>query len=435
MHAGTDTDTDWDNNALSTLYIRLPSRSAAESVSEAAGWTSLHCAYAQTQGDTLMREGQAPIAQLSAAIAGALRVVVILSASDVSLLQAKIPPLSAARLRAALPHLLEDQLMSDPAESVFIPGASQDGQRLVAVIQRDWLEIIARTLFAYGARHLVALAAQLCLPLSSNALSAASHDAANGIDLSLRFGPQAGIGLFLQCEPTQNGEYEVLQTLSALVPTQALHLQVAPTRVASYQAAVKELALDSRMTIVADHWSRWISGARLAPLNLLSSLDGAGTPEFDWKPWRWSMLLLALVLLVNIIGLNADWWRLQSEATSLRGQMLQTYKASFPRENVIVDPLAQMQQHIAAAQRSAGQPAADDFTTLSGNFSAAWSLAGGGQTVASVIAGIDYRERSLIVRLKQGAILPRDALRAALADYGLSLSPAPNNAWQIRNAK
>ncbi len=432
MHA----DRNGNRHNLSTLYIRLPSRSAAESTNDsAAGWASLRCAYAQTQGDTLMREGHAPLAQLADAIAGAAQVVLILSACDVSLLQAKIPPLSAARLRAALPNLLEDQLMSEPGELVFIPGATLDGQRMVAVIARDWLEMIAQTIFAYGARHLVALAAQLCLPLAPGALAAACYPSANGIDLSLRLGAQSGIGLFLQSEPAQTSEQTVLQTLAAITPTQPLYLTVPSADLATYQAAAKELALDLRITVAADHWSRWITGARAEPLNLLSSLDGAGTPGFDWKPWRWPLILLALGLLVNILGLNADWWRLQSEASSLRSQMLQTYKASFPRENVIVDPLAQMQQHMAAAQRSAGQPAADDFAILCANFSAAWTLAGGGQTASAVIAGVDYHDRSLFLRLKQGAILPREALRSALADYALTFTPAANNTWQIRSAK
>src|SRR5674476_1695699 len=105
-----------------------------------------------------------PLSELSDTVAKSQRVVLLLAASDVTLLRVKVPPLSSARLKATLPNLVEDQLIADPSDCVVVAGGLSDGLRTVAVVQRAWLDLLAKTLFAIGARALAALPAQLCLP-------------------------------------------------------------------------------------------------------------------------------------------------------------------------------------------------------------------------------------------------------------------------------
>ncbi|MDP9109640.1 MAG: type II secretion system protein GspL, partial [Pseudomonadota bacterium] len=129
---------------MSTLYIRLLSNAAAERLGELR---QLHCPFALvSEPGAVEREGEATLADLAPMIAQAARVTVLLAASDVSLLRLKVPPLSPARLRAALPNLLEEKLMSDPADCVIVAGALSEGLRTVAVVQRAWLEQLASTL-------------------------------------------------------------------------------------------------------------------------------------------------------------------------------------------------------------------------------------------------------------------------------------------------
>lgn len=424
---------------MSTLYIRLPSRAAADA---AAHWVTLSCPYALTQGDTVSSEGTAPLADLADQIARAQRVVLLVAASDVTLLRIQVPPLSPARLKAALPNLLEDQLMSDPAESVFVPGPSSAGLRTVAVVNRGWLEILAHTISAYGARNIAALPAQACLPFEAGIVNAAALAPDGEIDLTLRLAEHQGIGLSIQPEQAESAEREVIEALCAMVPVQPISLYVAQSRVRHYQeVAAGMLALDQRVTVHADQWSRWIAGSQQAvgqALNLFAALTGAGSPAFEWRPWRWPAALLILLLLVNIIGLNVDWWRKKRESDTLRTSMVQIYKAAFPREQVIVDPLAQMKQKIAAAQRISGQPAADDLLALAANFGAAWQSAVGTPPEAS-LTGMDYREHALIVHTKPGVVVPQDALRLALGERHLAMTQTPAqagaNAWQIGSAK
>jgi general secretion pathway protein L len=222
-------------------------------------------------------------------------------------------------------------------------------------------------------------------------------------------------------------------------------LYVPESLVPAYQEAVNnpvdpnQVALNKRIDVFADNWSRWIAGANVTTLDLMAGL-GLGTgPVLDWRAWRWPLVLAAAVLLINITALNIDWWRMKGETNALRASMIQIYKSAYPKESVIIDPIAQMQQKIAAAKRNSGLAAADDFTAITAAFGEAWSgaVVAAGKTTA--IAALEYRERSLFVRLKSGSDAPTQQMKAALTKRDLLLDLAPEQSgavvWQIRSAK
>src|SRR5690606_9422188 len=119
-------------------------------------------------------------------IAGVRQVVLLLAPSDVTLLQIKVPPMSATRLKAALPNLVEEHLMGDVDECVIVAGAPAGGMRTVAVVQQDWLEKLRTLLDNQGALQLQALPAQLCLPWEEGTASAALMEEDNAVALTLR---------------------------------------------------------------------------------------------------------------------------------------------------------------------------------------------------------------------------------------------------------
>ena len=85
----------------------------------------------------------------------ALRTVtLIFDARDVNLLQAEVPPLSGARLQQALPNVVEDLLLQDPHSCAFTLGPRTDGEnrRLVAAIDRGWLEFVLGAFERRGAQ-------------------------------------------------------------------------------------------------------------------------------------------------------------------------------------------------------------------------------------------------------------------------------------------
>lgn len=417
---------------MSTLYIRHPSKAAsdADTVLEVPP-----CLFALVADNgAIEREGSATLAALSDAIRQAKRVVLLLAASDVSLLRVKVPPLSSARLKAALPNLVEDQLMSDPADCAFVAGPLSDGLRTVAVVQRAWLERLSGALTVQGARQLTVLPAQLCLPHQPGAATAAIAECAHETDITLRLSQQEGIGLSV----TASGAAampEVVTTLRMIVPQLPLTLYVPPASVGSYQQIASESG-DAGLNVLPDSWSHWVTGANNLGLDLMVGLGAGAGPQTDWRPWRWPLGLALLLLMVNLFGLNLDWLRMKREAGLLRAGMTQTFQATFPKEQVIVDPMAQMRQKLAAAKHDAGQLAADDFTALAATFGDAWSsVMQSRKDAVPAIATLEYRERSLLVRFKPGADAPATEMSAALATRHAALAQTGAGVWQIRSAK
>jgi len=210
--------------------------------------------------------------------------------------------------------------------------------------------------------------------------------------------------------------------------------------VRGYQVAINDtVSLSKRINVSADNWSRWIAGANGLTLDLMAGLGIGAGPKLDWRPWRWPLALAATVLVINAAALNIEWWRLKNETTALRADMIRIYKSAYPKESVIIDPLAQMQQKLAIAKHNSGLPAPDDFTAIVSAFGEAWASAVAAAGKATEIAALDYREHSLFVRLKPGGESPTEQMKAALAKYQLALELAPEQSgaviWQIRSVK
>jgi len=403
---------------------------------------ALPCPFAlATSTNVVEREGVAPLSEMANAVAAAQRVVLLVAASDVTLLHVKTPPLSAAKLKLALPNLVEDQLMVDPDECVVVPGNMVDGLRTAAVMQRGWLDILSKSFTSFGARSLSAVPAQLCLPHSDGNVTAAIAEIGVDIDLALRSAEQseAGIGLPIMPESADTAASEVLSTLRMLAPAMPIILYVPQSRVIEYQQVSGESGGEFPIIIHADQWSHWVDGAGKATLNLMSGLGAGSGPQVNWRQWRWALGLAILLLLVNALGLNLDWWNMKREASALQTAMIQTFKSTYPKETVILDPVAQMHKKIDEAERSAGRSAPDDFVQLAANFGealdaeiAASKVQGG---ASSVVASIDYRERSLLVHIKPDNKVSQENMKIALAARNLSLSNPSNGVWQIGSAK
>lgn len=175
---------------MSTLYIRHPARAEGEGAP---------CRFALVgDGGTIEQQGEGALRTLTDIVAASRRVVLLLAGTDVNLLSLTMPPLTGARLRAALPGLVEEHVLGDPDDCVLVAGPPTGaGIRPVAVVARDWFEPLVRTLLAQGARAVTALPAQLCLPLQPGGVSAAL----NGPELLLRQGQFSGLGLALDANP------------------------------------------------------------------------------------------------------------------------------------------------------------------------------------------------------------------------------------------
>jgi general secretion pathway protein L len=405
---------------LTTLYIRYPARATADTGAAPA------CHFAQVgEGGNVMQQGASALGNLAELVASARRVVLLLAAADVTLLRVAVPPLSASRLKAALPALVEDQVLGEPADCVLalLPAHGDDGHRTVAVAQRAWLEVLVKTLAAQGAHAISVLPAQLCLPLPPGGAAAALAQTDAGLELTLRKGQQDGLGLTVAPQPEA-----ALQMLRALAGDAPLTLYLPPALLPQYQPLAGSV---TGLTLETDHWEHWVAASRTAALDLAAGLAATGAQSRAWQRWRWPVRLAVLAVLVNVAGLNIAWLRMKGEADEMRKSMVQIFRAAYPKESVILDPAAQMRKNIAAAQAGSGQVVADEFTAISAAFGEALAATG----KREVVAALEYRERSLIVKLKPNTT---DAgtlaqLQPALAARGLTLTETGAGVWQIRS--
>jgi general secretion pathway protein L len=398
---------------LTTLYIRHPARAEGEHAL---------CRFALvSDGGAIEQHGEGPLRNLGDLVGTSRRVVLVLAAPDVSLLAVQAPPLSGARLKAALPALVEEHILGDPLDAVLVAASEQpDGTRPIAVVERDWLQAIVRSLLAQGARAVAALPAQLCLPLQPGSVSAAI----SGAELTMRQSLFQGFGLALDAIPAV-----VLQTVRAFAGDAPLVLYVPPAQLGEYQVLAQEDG--GAITLETDDWVHWIGGSHTTSLDLVSGLGAAGAPTRDWRRWRWPIRLAGLVVAINLIGINVDWLRLRREADTVRQSMTQTFRTAYPRETAILDPVLQMRQNIARARAGSGEVGPDDFTYLTAAL---------GEAIRSLgrpigIASIEYRERALSVKVKPGTVDPglTNQLRTLLGARGLGLEEATPGNWVIRS--
>ncbi|RFP24165.1 general secretion pathway protein GspL [Duganella sp. BJB488] len=408
---------------MTTLLIRYPAKASVDS---GAAQT---CPFALVgDGGNLLQQGVSPLGNLSDLVASSRRVVLLLAAADVTLLRVVAPPLSAARLKAALPALVEEQVLGDPADCVLAAGAADaDGGRTVAVVQRSWIEVLVKALLAQGAHHISVLPAQLCLPFQPGSVSAALTTGDAGFELILRQSQTMGMGLTLPAQPQA-----ALQTLRAMAGDEPVTLYLAPAQMAQFAPLVATADAGHGVTLMEDHWAHWVAASRSAGLDLAPALGASGANARQWQRWRWPLRIAALALLVNVVGLNVEWLRLKREAAAVSQSMLQTFKAAYPNEPVILDPAAQMRKNISLAKADGGQPAADEFTALS----AALGEALGALPRKDIIATLEYRDRALQIKVKPNTVDSGTLaqLRSALAARKLDLSETNPGAWQIRPA-
>ena len=397
---------------MTTLYIRHPARAEGEGAL---------CRFALVS-DTgaIEQQGEGALRNLADVVAACRRVVLLLAGADVTLLAVRPPPLSTARLRAALPALVEEQILGDPLDCVLVAGpVLPDGRRSVGVVHRNWLEAMVKALLGMGARAVAAMPSQLCLPLLPGSVSAAIGHG----ELLLRQGQYEGIGLALDGNPSA-----ALQTARALSGDTPMVLYVPHEQLGEYQA----LLLDAGpgVTLENDAWEHWIAGSKTSILDLVPGLGTAGVAQRDWSRWRWPLRLALAAVVVNIIGINIEWLRLKREAEAVRQEMAQTFRTAYPNQPVI-DPVAQMRQNIARAKLAGGQVSADEFGWIAGVFGEA--VRGLGRPPG--IASMEFRERVLTVRVKPETVDPASIsqLRAALGARSMTIEESAPATWVIRS--
>lgn len=436
-----------------TLYVRLPHRPH----DQPQPWQFGALPFALVRSATadparrgqvrvrpeVLREGHARIAELPAAE----RLVLILAASDVLLTTASVPPLPPARLRQALPNLVEDALATDAQPCHIGVGPVLDGnaargarQRLLMVADRAWLRAVLDAFAEHRHRRRHVLAAQLCVPLAASAepepeptlaadapvppvppqpatlvveaaasalaqsgeLLDSATNAARQWQLTVRTGAHAGYGLLL-------GD-EALAAWQALAPAGIWYADAE----AAARAPVPDLGQAARAS-----WRVWIEGAQdclREPALDLAQFEFAQGRADRWNlaAWRLPLALLAGIVLVQIMGMNTHWLLLRNEQQRLEAAQLQTLHGAFPQIQTVLDAPLQMRRQVEQLRIASGRSTPEDFLPLADRFAQAAR-----RLSPDALQALEYRGRMLVVTLKPG--VDTAGLRNAARQAGLQM--------------
>jgi general secretion pathway protein L len=385
---------------------RLVGGSGRLSESTVVGYVALDAAGAMRWGEVSM-----------ALLPRSQRLDLVFDAGDVFQTEVAAPRLSDAKLRLALPNLLEDRLLADPTQcqiAYLAAGRGTDkagGAALpVAAIDRGLLTRVLDAMAAAGERPRTACSGIYVLP--TPAAGALSVFVARG-RLTARTGAHEGIA----CDIDEGDE-----------PPAALRLALRGLDAKLVRAygpqAQRVVRLAGPLGVAVEPAARLLEpDAGDGAINLLQGAFARGGMLGDGSRRRLTLRSMKAPLIwagvaaaVFVAGMNGYWLKLRAEADELRTRMSTAFRGAFA-EAEMVDPIVQTQRELVRLRARAGQASAGDFTAL--NAQAAQLLAA---APVGIVAGLEYRDATLQLKFKS----PPDPglqnqLRAQAVQQGLQL--------------
>lgn len=344
---------------MSSLIVSLP-------LEPATGGTEW--AYALvTPARTLDSHGRAPAALLPRPTGTGAEVIALVPPQALAWHRVQLPKGTTAgspRLRAVLEGLLEEQLLDDPdtLHLALQPAARPDEPAWVAVCDRAWLGAALR------------------------ALEAADRPAGRIVP---EFAPEGDPALYAIGEPEQGlavlAGAEGVLTLplgaAALGILPALP-EEAPRLAEPAVAAFAEQVLQHKFALLQapQRWiqatqSRWDLGqfefASSSRARAMKKLAGGWTEVLRsprWRPARWGAVLL---VVANLVGLNAWAWKERASLDAKRELVRRTLTQTFPNVKVVVDAPVQMEREVSALRQQTGAASGRDLEALLGALAAA----------------------------------------------------------------
>lgn len=422
----------------STLYILLPSKAVARASPD---WMKRARPFALVSDDgAIVQQGQQTLAELRGLAMIARQVTLLLAASDVSLMTVKVPSMSAAKLKTALPNLIEDQLLEDSSELILLSNAPVNGMCTIAAVDRSWMEFLHAQMQIIEAKKLTAYSLSMTISTDSDAMTAIIEPDEQVTELAFRHAGRIGAGLTvndnLKVGAFTDAAEPILKTLSLFATDSQVKVFIPADYMEIFQQLVKkDDALAQHFNFQALEWKTRISGLSATSIDLMSSVSHDNQLSFDWGKWRWSLGLAAAAAILNLAGLNFQWLSMKREAQGLSDSLVQTYRTNFPKETVILDPLAQMQQKINLSRKIAGQSTQEDFLVLAAQFAQVWDMAIGGKQPAPSVVSMEYKEHSLLVKTKATGLLPLEQLRTGLQEHVLILVSSTDGVLQVKSGR
>ncbi|WP_313071708.1 type II secretion system protein GspL [Melaminivora sp.] len=348
--------------------------------------------------------------------------VAVVPARALSWQRVALPPgalAQAARVRPVLEGLLEEHLLDEPAalHLALEPGAQSGNAAWVAVCDRAWLRAALAALEAAG--HPADRVVPECAP---------GPTASGQPECSVLGTPEDAQLLLTGLAPTQ--AVAVLPA-SAAATAQAL-LGPAPedgppVRAEPAVVALAERLLAPRPVRLQTTAERALAATRgpwdLAQFDLASSgrtralrrLAGAAHAFLRVPQWRAARWALALLLAVQVLGLNLWAWQDRQALAAKRAGSDLLLTETFPQVRVVVDAPVQMERELARLRQQSGSVSARDLEPL-------MAAAASALPPSTSPAALDYQEGELRLRGASLAESELPALRQRAAAAGASLN-------------
>jgi general secretion pathway protein L len=283
---------------------------------------------------------------------------------------------SAQKMRAVLDGMLEEQLLDEPGALHIAPlrRANSTGQQTwLAVCDKAWLSQHLQAL--RGAGHKISHIVPQSFPLQ-----------ADGQDAS---------AARVHISGTPEAATITLSDASGVLTVPLAHARaawpaLAEGTVASITAepavaALGEATLNAKVSIVQDAQQalRAVLDARTYGIDLAQG-DMAVTGSGRWlqqvaaalrdlvsaPAWRAARVGLALLLVANVVGLNAWAWKERNALVAKRQLTTQLLTQTFPQVKVVVDAPVQMQRELNTLRQSSGALGSRDLESMYARFAA-----------------------------------------------------------------
>ena len=361
-----------------------------------------------SDGRKLRSQGSAPPALLPSGD----EVILGVPAAALSWHQVTLPQGSmsgAVRLRSVLNGLLEVRLLDDPEllHVALEPGARASAPAWVAACSRIWLRSAVQALEGAGRRvtRIVPEFAPQPADAAPMVIAIGEPDAAQLVICDTQ-----GVTVL----PFDGASVALLG-----MPPEGTTMLAEP--------AVAELAeslLGRRVPIVKPP-ARWLQASRspwdLAQFDLASTGRARASKKLaaiwrtawhgpEWRAARWGALVL---VLAQLIGVNAWAWKERSALESKRAAVNNILKQTFPSVQLVVNAPVQMAREVASLQQATGGVSAADFEPM-------LSVLAGSLPPGRVPSAIDYSAGQL--RLRGLGLQPAesDSVAATLSARGYS---------------
>lgn len=344
----------------------------------------------------------------------------LLHPADVALASVSVPPLSGARLDAAIATAAEPLVLGDLSGVVLAHGPrGADGQAPLAWVEREAFEQAMQRLAACKLKIAGCYPAPFFLPVSEAGWTARL----TGDSLVVRTGTDGAMVYPLpedaaaQAGQRPAGLAFIAAEVQQAAPSFVTWIGSSPAWWSSMSEAPSNLVPPSQ---------RWTG-----PLPAWSLKIDAG-PSASARGWREPLAWVAVAAVFWMVGLNLYAGRLAAEGAALQQHMAQRVRTVFPELPMVLNPLQQARQQRDARATAREQGAAGEFPALL-RLSAQTLPFSSGQ-----VHELRYQPGELTLRTNDAGAAPGQGEPAWVQEArkaGLTVEPGePSGVWRIRRA-